>query len=211
MSTEALLLFIVTDLLFTLSPGPAVLVTVSHALTSGPRAAAGAIVGINLGNFLWYALAALGLAALAETAPLAFTVIRYAGIAYLLWTGIRMWRKAGGKVDRGGDGDARRLSFGAGLMSGFAVHMANPKALLFYAAFLPQFIDPAGNLLLQVGLLAAITLVIETLILSLYAWIATRAGRLVVSGGRVRWLDRSAAAVLIGVALAMALLFAPHG
>ncbi len=92
MAIETILLFLVADLLFCLMPGPATMITVAHVFSGGMRGGWGPIVGINLGNFIWYGLSAAGLITLAAAAPDFFTVLRYAGIFYLVWMGIGMIR-----------------------------------------------------------------------------------------------------------------------
>jgi len=203
MSAETLLLFIMTEILFCLSPGPAVLVTVSHAIGGGVRSSLGPIAGINAGNLLWYAIAATGLAALAQSSETAFTVIRWAGIIYLLWIGISMLRSKEGAV-RANKGE--KNNFRKGFFSGLAVHMSNPKALLFFAAFLPQFIDPAANVPQQFAILAAVTLIVEFIILIGWAWLAARAAQLTIRSDSVQWIDRISGGVLISVALGLAFL-----
>ncbi len=176
MPLETILLFVAADLMICLTPGPATMVTVTHALppgtAGGMRGALGPIVGINVGNFIWYALTAFGLIALIQSSPAAYAILRWLGVAYLLWMGISMLRGNG----KGLSGQlAQQANFRRGFTNGLAVHMSNPKALIFYTAFIPPFIDPAGNLWLQFGILAALTIFTETTGLTFYAALATRA------------------------------------
>ena len=203
MSAETFFLFILTDMLFCLLPGPATLVTVSHVLSGSLRSAWGPIVGINVGNFIWYAFSAVGLIALAATSPNLFTALRCVGIVYLVLMGIAMISAKGNGVSRPKAMRSRREGFMRGFGSGLAVHMSNPKALLFYTAFLPQFIDPAHPIGIQILILAIITIFTETTGLILYAVVAARTARLAIRSGKQHFLGRIAGTVLLIVAGAM--------
>jgi homoserine/homoserine lactone efflux protein len=205
MPLEAILLFLVADMMFCLTPGPATLVTVSHALPHGPaggmRGALGPIVGVNIGNFIWYALTAFGLIALIQAIPTVYSVLRWTGVAYLAWMGFRMFHA---KTSALAHQSAKSTSFGKGLLNGLTVHMSNPKALLFYTAFIPPFIDPEGNLLLQFAILAGLTVMTETTGLTFYASLASRARKLGRADQAQPLFQKIAATVLIVAALILA-------
>lgn len=205
MPLESILLFLVADMMFCLTPGPATLVTVSHALPHGPagglRGALGPIVGVNIGNFIWYGLTAFGLIALIQAVPTAYSVLRWTGVVYLAWMGLRMFHGGTTALARQ---SAETASFGKGFVNGLAVHMSNPKALLFYTAFIPPFIDPQGNLLLQFATLAGLTVITETTGLTFYATLASRARKLGRADQAQPLFQKIAAAVLIAAALILA-------
>jgi len=205
MALETILLFLIADMMFCLTPGPATLVAVSHALPHGPagglRGALGPIVGVNVGNFIWYGMTAFGLITLIQTVPTAYSVLRWIGVAYLLWMGFRMFRGGNSSLARQ---SARRASFGKGFLNGLAVHMSNPKALLFYTAFIPPFIDPAGPLLLQFAILAGLTVITETTGLTFYATLASRARNLGGADQAQPLFQKIAATVLVMAALVLA-------
>ncbi len=206
MPLETILLFVIADLMICLTPGPATMVTVSHALPRGPaggmRGALGPIVGVNIGNFIWYALTAFGLIALIQEFPIAYTALRWIGVFYLAWMGIQMLR--GGDSRLAGQ-SANTASFKKGFLNGLAVHMSNPKALMFYVAFIPPFIDPDGNLLLQFAILAGLTVLTETTGLSFYAALASKARNLGDADQAQPLFRKVAAAVLVGAAIILAL------
>jgi len=205
MPIDTILLFLVADLMICLTPGPATMITVSHALPKGSaggiRGALGPIAGINVGNFIWYALTAFGLIALIQAVPVAYAALRWIGVIYLIWMGIGMLRGDGSQLARQG---AEQASFRRGFLSGLAVHMSNPKALLFYTAFIPPFIDPAGNLWVQFAILAGLTVVTETTGLTFYAAIASRARNLGSADNAQSIFQKVAAIVLIGAAIILA-------
>ncbi|MEO9636190.1 MAG: LysE family translocator [Parasphingorhabdus sp.] len=205
MPIETIILFITVDLMFCLTPGPATMVTVSHALPKGPaggmRGALGPMVGINVGNFIWYGLTAFGLIALIQTVPAAYSILRWIGVAYLAWMGFRMFRQAASKLDAQPVNSAH---FTKGFLNGLAVHMSNPKALLFYTAFIPPFIDPNSPLLMQFAILAGLTVITETIGLSFYAALASKARNLGNADQAQPVFQKIASAVLIGAALILA-------
>lgn len=205
MALETILLFLVTDMMFCLTPGPATMVAVSHALPHGPeggmRGALGPIVGVNVGNFIWYGLTAFGLIALIEAVPTAYSVLRWFGVAYLAWMGLQMVR---GGTSALAPQSAKRAGFGKGFLNGLAVHMSNPKALLFYTAFIPPFIDPDGHLLLQFAILAGLTVITETTGLTFYATLASRARNLGSAERAQPLFQKIAAIILIAAALILA-------
>lgn len=203
MAYETLILFFITDLLFCLSPGPATIVCASHAASGGMKNAYGPIMGIHAGNFIWYGLSAFGLVALVQTAPSLYSFIRWAGVIYLLWMAYTMLRENAGSLSIN---KRATVPFRKGFLSGLAVHMSNPKALLFYAAFLPQFINPDVNILYQIMILASITIITESIGLIFYSSLAAGARNMVGGKKIASHAHNISAIVLIGVAIFMAYL-----
>lgn len=197
-----LLLYALTEVVACLSPGPAVLTVVSQALGGSARATAGAIVGINLGNACWYVLAGAGLTALEHMLPGLFALLRWLGIVYLLWMGIQTLRHAGeataigpARADRG---------FWRGMAAATAVQLSNPKALLFFTAILPPFIDAHRAVAPQLVALAAIGVSIEALVLTGYALLAWGVGRSSLGRSRTRSISRASGVLLITAGLGLA-------
>ena len=205
MPIETILLFFFADLAICLTPGPATAVAASYAASGGIRGALGPITGIHAGNFIWYGLSAIGLIALITAAPDIYTAIRWAGVVYLLWMGWRMIRSAAAAHANPAI-KTRNTDFWPGFGSGLAVHMSNPKALLFYASFLPQFIDADRAILPQIAIFAAITLVTESIGLFTYAYATVAAQRMAEKRLSAFSFDQVAGSVLIVVALIMAVL-----
>ncbi|MDZ7588489.1 MAG: LysE family translocator [Parasphingorhabdus sp.] len=202
MPIETAILFFITDLSFCMIPGPATMITVSHAMApgheGGMRGALGPMAGINVGNLIWYALTALGLAALIATFPTGYAVIRWFGVFWLIWTGVKILRAPpqAARPER-----SRRAAFAAGFGNGLAVHMANPKALVFYIAIIPPFIDHDLPLIPQFLTLAGITLITENIGLGTYAMIASRARNMGDAAARQPQLQRISGGVIIAVAM----------
>ena len=139
-----LLAFVPAGLALNLTPGADMMFCLGQGLRSWPRAAIAASAGISLGAFVHAGLAGLGLGALVATVPGAFEVIRWVGVAYLLWLAVQTLRQAGQAGDVPTSTPAR--AFRAGLL----VNLTNPKVILFVLAFVPQFVVPeAGSVLGQ--------------------------------------------------------------
>lgn len=196
-----LMLFVLTDLLACLTPGPAVLAVTSHALGGSIRGTIGAIAGINLGNLVWFIMAGAGLAALVSAAPTLFMLLRWFGIAYLVYLGIMTWR--GGHA-LSFEGRQRGAGFLRGLVSAMAVQLSNPKALLFFTVFLPPFIDTRAPMLPQIAALASISVMLETSTLAGYSALAYRVGRLALSSSAAQWIGRGSGALLLAAAANLA-------
>lgn len=197
---DTLLLFLLTQLAMAFSPGPAVLLTVSQAARDGTRAGARAAAGIVIGTALWVLLSALGLTALLLASPAAFAVVKWAGAAYLVVLGLRMaLARPTPPATPAAPVSGRRV-----LLQGVLTQLANPKAIIFFGALLPQFIDPARAALAQLALLGAITVVNEFLVLLGYAWVADRGARLAHGPRLLAWFDRIAGTLLVGAGAKLA-------
>lgn len=176
MTVEAWALFCMTETLLCLNPGPSALLVMSLALTNGQAAGIRATVGVLAANAVYFALSASGLVALHALSADVFLVIKWAGAAYLMWLGARMIARsfqARGVSLLPSVAVSRRGSY----WRGFVAQGANPNLLIYFAAILPQFVDPARPLPGQVAILAGSSFVIELTVLSIYAALAFRAGR----------------------------------
>jgi threonine/homoserine/homoserine lactone efflux protein len=166
--------FAITEALLCLSPGPAVLFVISHGLSRGGHASLSANAGILAGNALYFALSALGLGAILLASHRFFTGIRYAGAVYLVYLGARTILGHGLAIHPAGRGRDDPGGWRA-LARGFALQAANPKALVFFVALLPQFIDASRAVAPQVAILGATSVVIEFVVLAGYGYLAGRA------------------------------------
>lgn len=150
---------------FVVTPGPAILFALATGVSQGPRGVALATAGMNLGSLAWYVAAALGLSALAATFPTAFAVLRWAGIAYLVWLGLRnLWAARHAQAPHGSAIKSTGRPFRDGLM----VQLSNPKALLFITAVLPPFIAPDRPLWPQIVLFAAASIAFDVMAMFAY-------------------------------------------
>lgn len=206
MTLKTWLLFLAMETALSLSPGPAVFYVVSQGARGAVRRSLPAAAGIISANAVYFALSATSLGALIAASARFFTMAKWAGAAYLIYLGVRALRSAGSSraVDlrdaaAAPSGDRRRVFLGA-----FTLQLANPKALLFFLALLPQFIDPLEPVATQMLILAATSMLPEFLILTAYGWLAHRAlhasAKFGVSSGMNRWLGWIEGAGLLGCA-----------
>ncbi len=206
MALDQLLLFIAAGLLLNLTPGPDVLYIVTHALRNGVRAGSVAALGITAGCFVHIFAAAVGVSALMAASATAFSVLKWAGAAYLVYVGIRMlMSRAPSAIAQDGAAplaaDLKTI-----FLRGFWTNALNPKVALFFLAFVPQFIEPAVQnkalAFLLLGLLFSFNgLWVNIGWAAAAAWLASRMG--VVQKG-MHWLDRIAGAMFVGFGLKLA-------
>jgi threonine/homoserine/homoserine lactone efflux protein len=208
--------FLPVAFLLCLAPGPDNLTVLSLGLSRGRSASMGFAMGCSAGCLNHTVLAALGVSALIAASPVAFRVLQYAGAAYLCWLGWLALKSRGASLSGIGGANATAANadgFGTYFRRGLVANAINPKVALFFLAFLPQFVDPAGAAAgLQIavfgvifGLMAA--LVFGTIALAaggLGAWLRRRPGV-------TRWLDRTTGVLFIGLGLRLALADFPPG
>jgi threonine/homoserine/homoserine lactone efflux protein len=187
-------------LLFAFMPGPAVLFVIGQGVWRGPGAAMRATAAINLVNVTYIALSGLGLAALLSLSPVAFTIIKLVGAAYLLFLGVQAIRSSFRP-------HAESLSAkpGRAFIDGLIVQGSNPKVFLFLTAILPAFLVKTQPLAPQLAVLALIGVVTETLGLTFYGLLAGYIRRRANLPAIRTWLERIGGVLLIVVAVIAAL------
>ena len=202
MALELWLVYFIATLGLALTPGPNSLLALTHGGLYGARMALATILGGVVGFSALIALAMFGLSALLKTAPTALLALKWIGGAYLIWLGVQLWRSPPMNLtltDSGTRPGAARL-FRQGLLSA----LSNPKVILFYGAFLPQFVDPQRGLAVQFVVMAATFAVVEFLVELLLALLAFRVRPWLQRGGRTFNRSCGVLFVLIGVALPLA-------
>lgn len=202
MAFEVWLAFAAASALLIVIPGPTVLLVVSYAMGRGWRVAAPMAVGVALGDLTAMTLSMLGVGALLATSATLFTALKWIGAAWLIWMGFRLWR-AGGQAQARPRTDAasgRRM-----LAHAWLVTTLNPKSLLFFVAFLPQFIDPTRPFWPQMAIFEATFVTLAFLNAFMWAWLGARAGRLAVGEGAMRIVNRAGGAALMAAGAAAAL------
>lgn len=197
-----LLAFIPAALALNLTPGADMMFCLGQGLRSGARPALAASAGISVGAFFHAGLAGLGLSALIAAMPGAFDVIRWAGVAYLLFLAWQSLRQ--GALSSSATAAPALRAFREGLL----VNLTNPKVILFVLAFVPQFVDPArGAVLLQFLIFGAVLALGGFVINGLVGVFAGGIGRsLTGSPVFARWLGRVSAGIFAGLAVRLALL-----
>ncbi len=196
--------FLITSLIVVLIPGTGVVFTVSTGLALGRRASVYASLGCTAGIVPHLLATVLGLSAVMHTSALAFQVLKFAGVAYLLYLAVATWRdKAAFAV--GGDAPAAASAWSLASRA-FLLNILNPKLTIFFLAFLPQFVaadapSPLLHLLLLSGVFMAMTFVVFVV----YGLLANAFRRAVVESPRVQaWLRRGFAAIFAGLGARLA-------
>lgn len=199
-STPHLLAFVVTATVLIAIPGPSVLFTVGRALTVGRRDALITVVGNEAGLFAQVVLVAVGLGAVVQRSVLAYTVIKLAGAAYLVYLGARALARRSTASD---DVPTPQTAKGTGrvLREGALVGATNPKMLVFLTAAMPQFVDPdAGHVVGQILVLGAILVLIALLLDSAWAFAAgTARDWFAQSPRRMRGMSAAGGVAMIGL------------
>jgi threonine/homoserine/homoserine lactone efflux protein len=153
MSWELWIAFAVASAALLAVPGPTVLIVVSYALGKGRSSAWATVPGVTLGDFVAMTVSLLGAGALLATSATLFTALKLVGAGYLIWLGIKIWRADPGPQAVAGTGAGTGPS--RMFWNSFAVTALNPKSIVFFIAFVPQFVDPAAPLALQFVILEA--------------------------------------------------------
>ena len=183
-----------------LIPGPAVLLTLGRAATDGRQVGVATGLGIATGDLGHAAMTTFGLSAILMTSALAFEIVKYLGVAYLVYLGIKEWRAAAADLTRTRpERKSPRSMFTRALL----VSMTNPKTLLFYGAFFPQFVSRDHAFLPQVVLLSATFVVTAVLVDGSWALAAARVRHLLATRGRLR--NRIAGGMLMGAGAVLAM------
>ncbi len=198
MPLELWLAFVAASAVVLLIPGPTVLLVVSYALGQGQRSALATVAGVALGDLTSVTLAMLGLGALLATSAELFTALRWVGAAYLIYLGIRLWRAPVVPAEMQPDSETRPLHmFG----HAYLVTALNPKATIFFVAFLPQFLDPAAPAIGQMMILGATFVVMAAINALGFALLASAARGAIRSVGVQRAVNRVGGSLLIGSGL----------
>ena len=204
MNTTTLLAFFAASLVLAVTPGPGVIYIVTRTLAQGRAAGVASIAGVACGNLANSLGAALGLAALFAVSSLAFMVVKYAGAAYLIYLGVRMLR---GTPRAETSPTFRHAPVGRVFRDGALVALLNPKTTIFFAAFLPQFMQPGVPALPQAMLLGAVFVLVAAATDLCYVLLATLlAPRFARAGAAPRWgrYASGGSMIALGVASAMA-------
>jgi homoserine/homoserine lactone efflux protein len=197
-------LFATTEILLCLTPGPAVLFVLSSALRNGARRSVASNLGILGANAIYYALSATGVGALLVASYNLFFAVKWAGAAYLIVLGLRAMF---GRTDTlaAAEGSAERSS-GRLFADGVVLQLSNPKAIVFFSALVPQFIDPHRGVVGQVVILGLTSVMIEFTILLGYGLVAGRASKIAREPRYAVWTNRIAGGLLIGAGAGLATL-----
>jgi len=203
LTLSQILAFLATALVLTATPGPDNLMVLSMGISRGRRAGLVFGLGCALGCLSHTLLAVVGVSALVAASPLAFMALKAAGGAWLVWMGVQAWRHAGQPSLPGSGGEAAPLR--QLFVRGLVANAINPKVVLFFLAFLPQFVVPGhGPVPLQLGLLGLLFTAQAAVLFGLLGHHSGRVGAWLARRPAVGpWLDRVAGTVFVGLGVRM--------
>ena len=195
-------IFVCATFLISAMPGPNMLHVMTQSMRHGFRRAAFTMAGCMLALLMLFGLSAMGMSALLAALPQLLTAIKIVGAAYLVWVGIKAWRDDSPPIDIDAAADLRGGSPADLFRQGFLISVSNPKALIFAAAFFPQFVSAGHDFGTQVVLLSVTFVAVAVLVDGSWALAAARARGLLAGRGRLR--NRIAGGMLIGAGAALA-------
>lgn len=199
MALELWLGFVLASAALLIIPGPTVMVVVGRALSHGRQSAWRTVPGVALGDLTAMTLSAAGLGAMLATSAALFTAVKILGAGYLIWLGVQMWRS----------GPAAPLAKNANptspnlFLQSYTVTALNPKSIIFFVAFVPQFLSPAAPLVPQLVILIATFVTLAALNAAVYALVAGSVRSSLRRPSVGVWLDRVGGSVLIGAGAMM--------
>lgn len=203
MPLELWLVYLGAAVALTLTPGPNGLLSLTHGARYGLRPTIWTVLGGAAGFLLLIAASLAGMGALLAASEQAFTIAKWLGGGYLVWLGVQLWRAPAPVLALRPEGAAPERARPSRLFGqGFLVAASNPKALIFFAAFLPQFIVPGSSFALQLLLLGGTFLLVEIVYELCLAGLAQRVVPWL--GRHGRWFNRGAGGTFIGIGLALA-------
>jgi threonine/homoserine/homoserine lactone efflux protein len=196
MALDHWLAFVAASAVLLAIPGPTVLLVISYALGHGRRSASSTVAGVALGDFTAMTASMLGLGVLLATSATLFIVLKWVGAAYLVFLGVKLWRAPVAEATV--DAAAPVARPGRIFLHAYAVTALNPKSIVFFIAFLPQFLDGARAVLPQLVIFEASFLALATANALTYALLASAARRTIRQPRVQRAVNRTGGTLLIG-------------
>lgn len=194
--------YFIATIILSLSPGPGVFSSISSGLHHGFRLGLWNGVGMQAANMILVGIVSLGLGAILLASETLFALVKWLGVAYLIYLGVVTWRApARGFQDNPHDeAQSARDVF----LRGFFVNITNPKGIIFFAAILPQFIDVARPQMPQYAILAATTFAVDLVAMWGYTALAAKVLKLMRDPGHLRWVNRSLGGAFVAAGMALA-------
>ena len=181
---------------FLLIPGPTILLVISYSLISGRQAVFALLLGVGLGDIVAMILSFIGVGLLLQTVTIAFQFLKWIGAAYLIWLGIKMWRSASESMELTAITDNR--VWYAIMANAFVITALNPKSIVFFLAFLPQFINSEKPFITQSLILGSTFLVLAILSVLFYSLLTSYTGQQMRLSLIHVWTNRIGGCLLIG-------------
>jgi len=197
------LLFVAVAFIAIVSPGPATLLTISNSLTHGTRSVYLSALGNETGIFILSLSAILGLGVILQTSAVLFLIIKVLGAAYLIYLGIRQWRSKTNLFSQTKASSKLSKSHAHFFREGFLIAVTNPKAVLFFTALFPQFINLNSALLPQFFLMTFTFMALSFLTLVTYGKLAFKAKNWFSTQRRVKWFNRTVGSMFVAIGVGL--------
>lgn len=178
MDTHVWLAYVVTAIVFSLAPGSGTVNSISNGLSYGTRKSLASIAGLQLGLMIHIALVGAGIGALVAQSALAFSIIKWVGVVYLVWLGIQKWRDRSSMVAQQSSTDMSSWTL---MRKAVLINLTNPKSIVFLVALFPQFLNPSEPQMPQLLVLGITTVIIDGIVMLGYTSLAAQMGRFVRS------------------------------
>lgn len=180
-------------------PGPTIVLVISYALSHGRRSATATVAGVALGDFTAMTASVLGVGVVLAASASLFTTLKWVGAVYLVYLGFKLWRApvAGSEAQIGARSEAPRRIF----LHAYVVTALNPKSIVFFVAFLPQFVDPAAPVALQMTVFEVTFLVLATANAAAYALLASMARGTIRKPAVQKLVNRTGGSLLIAAGI----------
>ncbi|MCD1643844.1 LysE family translocator [Aurantimonas coralicida] len=210
--------FALASLILLVIPGPTIIMVVGQALAHGRNVALASVLGVGLGDLVAASLSLIGVGALLSASATAFVVLKWVGALYLVWMGLRMWRSTLSRASQApndldpvaaGRPEAGTVRPAHIFRDAFLVTVFNPKGIVFFVAFVPQFLDPGRPYFPQASILVALFVLLAAGNAFLYAQLAVRARDLIRRPSVMRFVVRIGGSCLMGAGIAAALVARP--
>lgn len=201
MDLSVWLTYFLAAIILSVTPGPGVFSAIRSGLHHGVRRGVWNAVGMQAANVIHVVIVAFGLGALLLASETLFSVVKWVGVAYLIYLGVVTWRSPPRAFEDEPDGDTSLRGI---FLHGFLVNLTNPKGILFFVAVLPQFIDVARPQALQYLILAATTFSVDLVVMVGYTALAARVLRVMKDPSQLRWVNRGLGGLFIATGFALA-------
>ena len=194
--------YVLASIILCVSPGPGAFSSIASGLNHGFRLGIWNAVGMQAASLIVVIVVSVGLGSLLLASETLFNMVKWLGVAYLIYLGIVTWRApARGFVDPGEDGRKTARDI---FMRGFLVNITNPKGIIFFAAVLPQFIDVARPQAPQYAILAVTTFAVDLVVMACYTALAAKVLRVMRDPARLRWVNRGLGGAFVAAGAALA-------
>lgn len=199
MTLETTIAYAIALAIFAGSPGPGVFATIAQAISKGAGPAFALLTGLIIADIIYLVAAAAGLGVIAKEFHEVFTVVRWAGAAYLIWLGWNCWKTPAEPSD-----EIQKRAKAKSFLAGFSISLSNPKVIVFYLAFLPTFVDLGTITTGDVAILASITAGLSYVVLGAYIYAARRVSHSFEKPRVRRRFDQVSGSLLIGAGVFVA-------